>query len=213
MREEPPMKSRKVNGLLLAVLVTLAPSLHGCAPTAQAVFTAEPSRMGRIRVIAVAPFVGPTHVSTRMFHLGMVEDEPGSEETLAAKMSEKILACGEFTLVERAQLLDIVEEQELSETDLFDPSTAAKLGKFLGADAVLIGSIQRAENFHRMGICCFRLLASVRLVDADTAEVLMVGNIDRGLEIGQRGLVTSKVMDEESTAIASQLAQQARKGR
>jgi curli biogenesis system outer membrane secretion channel CsgG len=207
------MKSRKVNGLLLAVAAALAPSLHGCAPTAQAVFTAKPSRMGRIRVIAVAPFAGPERFSARMFHLGMVEEEPGSEETLAAKMSEKILGCGEFTLVERAQLLDIVEEQELSGTDLFDPRTAAKLGKLLGADAVLIGSIQRAENFHRMSICCFRLLATVRLVDVNTAEVLMVANIDRGLEIGQRGLITSKAMDEESTAIASQLAQQARQGR
>jgi curli biogenesis system outer membrane secretion channel CsgG len=207
------MKSRKVNGLLLAVAVALAPLLHGCAPTAQAVFTAEPARMGRIRVIAVAPFVAPAPVSTRMFHLGMVEEEPGSEETLTAKMSEKILACGEFTLVERTELLEIVAEQELSGSDLCDPRTAAKLGKLLGADAVLVGSIQRAENFHRMGICCFRLLATVRLVDVNTAEVLMVANIDRGLEIGQRGLVTSKVMDEESAAIASQLAQQVRKGR
>ena len=48
---------------------------------------------------------------------------------------------GTYQLVDRNAIDQIMREQDMTQTDRFDPGAAAQLGKLLGADALLIGSI------------------------------------------------------------------------
>lgn len=54
---------------------------------------------------------------------------------------EKLVNGGVFSVIERKALDTIVTEQNISNSDRFDPTSAAKLGRLLGVDAMIIGSI------------------------------------------------------------------------
>jgi curli biogenesis system outer membrane secretion channel CsgG len=54
---------------------------------------------------------------------------------------EKLVNGGVFSVIERKALDSIVAEQNLSNSDRFDNSSAAKIGRLLGVDAIITGSI------------------------------------------------------------------------
>jgi curli biogenesis system outer membrane secretion channel CsgG len=54
---------------------------------------------------------------------------------------DKLLKDGKYRLVERTALDKILAEQNFSNSDRADSTTAAKIGKVLGVDAIIIGSI------------------------------------------------------------------------
>src|ERR1039457_4058750 len=53
---------------------------------------------------------------------------------------------GSFSIIERKALDKIMAEQNFSNSNRADPTSAAKLGKLLGVDAILIGSITEFGN-------------------------------------------------------------------
>jgi len=69
-----------------------------------------------------------------------------------------------FKVMERAQLEKILEEQKLGMSGVIDASTAAQIGKGIGVDAVVLGSVTRAEN--TVGI-------DARLIDTETAAIIV----------------------------------------
>jgi curli biogenesis system outer membrane secretion channel CsgG len=54
---------------------------------------------------------------------------------------EKLVNGGVFSVIERKALDTILNEQNLSNSDRFDSSSAAKIGRLLGVDAIITGSI------------------------------------------------------------------------
>jgi curli biogenesis system outer membrane secretion channel CsgG len=54
---------------------------------------------------------------------------------------DKLLKDGKYRLIERSALDKILAEQNFSNSDRADSTTAAKIGKVLGVDAIVIGSI------------------------------------------------------------------------
>jgi curli biogenesis system outer membrane secretion channel CsgG len=54
---------------------------------------------------------------------------------------EKLVNGGKFSVIERKVLDKVLKEQNFQNSDRADSSTAAKLGKILGVDAILVGSI------------------------------------------------------------------------
>jgi curli biogenesis system outer membrane secretion channel CsgG len=60
---------------------------------------------------------------------------------IADLLVEKLVTSGVYSLIERKALDKILAEQNFSNSDRADPASAAKLGKLLGVDAILIGSI------------------------------------------------------------------------
>jgi curli biogenesis system outer membrane secretion channel CsgG len=54
---------------------------------------------------------------------------------------EKLVNGGKYSVIERKALDKILKEQNFQNSDRADASTAAKLGRVLGVDAILIGSI------------------------------------------------------------------------
>ncbi|HTY61541.1 MAG TPA: CsgG/HfaB family protein [Acidobacteriota bacterium] len=54
---------------------------------------------------------------------------------------DKLVNGGAFSVIERKALDSIIAEQNLSNSDRFDNNSAAKIGRLLGVDAIITGSI------------------------------------------------------------------------
>ena len=103
---------------------------------------------------------------------------------------------GTYSVIERKALDKILTEQNFSNSDRANPTSAAKLGKLLGVDAIIVGSITQFGNenqnkkvggagggFGGFGIGGFSHTKSkaivtldARMVDIDTAEILGVAD-------------------------------------
>jgi curli biogenesis system outer membrane secretion channel CsgG len=101
---------------------------------------------------------------------------------------------GSYSVIERKALDKIMAEQNFSNSDRANPTSAAKLGKLLGVDAIIVGSITQFGNdtkntgvggvgagLGKVGLGGFSRKESkavvaldARLVDIDTAEILAV---------------------------------------
>ena len=101
---------------------------------------------------------------------------------------------GTYSVIERKALDKILAEQNFSNSDRANPNSAAKIGKLLGVDAIIVGSITQFGNETKnqgaggagSGIGGFGLggfhhskskavvALDARLVDIDTAEILGV---------------------------------------
>lgn len=93
---------------------------------------------------------GPKRLVTIMnFDYGTVQNYVqqifGSNQDIGKGISDmlvdKLLKDGKYRLVERSALDKILAEQNFSNSDRADSNTAAKIGKVLGVDAIVIGSI------------------------------------------------------------------------
>src|SRR5215471_10753576 len=60
---------------------------------------------------------------------------------IADLLVDKLVNDGTYSVIERKALDKILSEQNLSNSDRADPTSAAKIGKVLGVDAIVIGSI------------------------------------------------------------------------
>jgi curli biogenesis system outer membrane secretion channel CsgG len=103
---------------------------------------------------------------------------------------------GTYSVIERRALDKILAEQNFSTSDRANPSTAAKIGKILGLDAIIIGSITQfgAETkntkvggagggFGGFGLGGFGhknskaiVTVDARMVNVDTGEILVVSD-------------------------------------
>jgi curli biogenesis system outer membrane secretion channel CsgG len=109
---------------------------------------------------------------------------------------KRLVQDGSYTVVERKMLDKILAEQNFSNSDRANPATAAQIGKILGLDAIIVGSItqfggetkdQRIGGggggwggFGIGGIGRKESKAIVtvdaRIIDIDTAEILAVAD-------------------------------------
>src|SRR5699024_10020725 len=60
---------------------------------------------------------------------------------IADVLVDRLVSDGVFSVIERKQLEKILAEQNLSNSDRADPSSAAKIGRVLGVDCMIVGSI------------------------------------------------------------------------
>ncbi len=79
------------------------------------------------------------------------------------KLITGFVNCKRFKVIERAQLEKILEEQKLGLSGIIDPATAAEIGKGIGVDAVVLGSVTRAGN---------SLSIDARLIDTENATII-----------------------------------------
>jgi len=100
------------------------------------------------------------------------------------ELTTQLVRSGAFSVVERAQLEEILSEQRLGMSGAVDSRTAARIGEILGVNYVLMGSItqfsiERHEG--RLGPVSASYseaesILDVRVVDVNTAEILMVAD-------------------------------------
>jgi curli biogenesis system outer membrane secretion channel CsgG len=103
---------------------------------------------------------------------------------------------GTYSVIERKALDKILAEQNFSNSDRADPSSAAKIGKLLGVDAIIEGSITEfgnetknrtlgggGGNWHGYGIGGFghsnskaNVAITARVINIDTGEIMAVAD-------------------------------------
>ena len=103
---------------------------------------------------------------------------------------------GTYSVVERKAMDKILNEQNFSNSDRANPTSAAKIGKLLGVDAIIVGSITTfgndtkttgvggsGANIGGFGLGGFKhkkskavVALNARIVDIDTAEILAVAD-------------------------------------
>ena len=117
---------------------------------------------------------------------------------VADLLVDRLVTDGRYSVIERKAIEKIMAEQNFSNSDRVDPTSAAKLGRILGVDAIVIGSITqfgRDDENRTVGGTAFGGIAnryglggvgqrkakavvgiSARLVSTDTAEILAVAS-------------------------------------
>ena len=103
---------------------------------------------------------------------------------------------GTYSVIERKALDKILAEQNFSNSNRADPSSAAKIGKLLGVDAIIEGSITEfgnetkktnlgggGGNWHGFGLGGFghsnskaNVAITARIINVDTGEILAVAD-------------------------------------
>ena len=100
----------------------------------------------------------------------------------ADELATQLVQSGKYTVIERAQLDAILQEQNLGASGAVTPATAAKVGKLLGVQLILTGSIT-AFSIKRTSVALRGIggtysnaesKVDARLVNTDTGEVMVV---------------------------------------
>ena len=97
-------------------------------------------------------------------------------------MVNALLKTNRFRVFERAKLDDILQEQDFQHfSGLVDQTTAVKLGKMIGVDAILTGSItnisfKKSEGIKigpiKVGKSYAKVVMTIRIIDVTTGEIL-----------------------------------------
>ena len=99
-------------------------------------------------------------------------------------LTNKLVDGGAYTLIERSRIQAVLQEQNLALSGRIDASTAAQVGRILGADAVVIGSVIRynlnegSSGVSVLGIGTNRrrnsaeVQLTARLVNTTTSEII-----------------------------------------
>lgn len=112
------------------------------------------------------------------------------------KLTHEIVSEGDLTVIERSRIDQVLKEQSLSLTGAVDSGTAAKIGKILSVDAVIIGTIHitrgRTEFIARViqsekGI----ILASADEKIISASEETISGDQDNEYNAGDTGDYTT----------------------
>jgi len=127
-----PRNSRMILGLFTAVVFAI-PSLAQTTASAAAPATNAPKKR-----VAVMDFDYGT-VRTTVAQIFGSDQDVG--KGISDMLVEKLVNGGQYSVIERNALDKILKEQNFSNSDRADSSTAAKIGAVLGVDAIIIGSI------------------------------------------------------------------------
>src|SRR5258708_28927477 len=141
--------------------------------------------------VAVMNFDYSTVHSTVMSIWGADQD---IGKGIADVLVDKRVNDGQYSVIERKALDKILAEQNFSNSDRADPTSAAKLGKVLGVDAIIIGSITQFGRDdkktgigggafggfgRKVGVGGFEkreskaeVAVTARLINTETAEIL-----------------------------------------
>jgi len=123
-------------------------------------------------------------------------------EGLAEMLTSELAKTGQFIVVERQALGDIVKEQELGQSGLIRGETAARTGQVLGAQIVVRGTVTEFEEQASGGgadISTQRLniggkmqnahvALDIRLIDTSTGQVIASQNVAKVVPSGGGGV-------------------------
>ena len=196
------MKNHKVSLLALSVFICLtgtnvmaAPphpaQAAGAAQTAAPATQAAAPAAGRKKRVAIFDFDYATvHSGVAAIFGQDVDVGKGISDLLVTYLVKD----GSYSVIERKAMDKILAEQNFSNSDRANANSAAKIGKLLGVDAIIVGSITQfgnetkntnvggsGGNWGGFGVGGFGhkkskaiVALTARMVDIDTGEILAV---------------------------------------
>jgi TolB-like protein len=97
--------------------------------------------------------------------------------SIEEELTTRLFRSKRFNLVERKQLSTVMAEQRMRSTEAVDPRNAAKLGRLLGAQAVLAGTAMHTADG-------YRILPKIILVE--TAEIISVAESNVAAAVAEK---------------------------
>jgi curli biogenesis system outer membrane secretion channel CsgG len=173
--------------ILIALCLPLCARAQNSAPTASSVQASQ----GRKKRVAVFDF---DYATVRTSTAALFGTDIDVGKGISDLLVKNLVQDGTYSVIERKALDKILAEQNFSNSDRANPASAAKIGKILGLDAIIVGSITQFGNetkntkvggggggFGGFGIGGIgkkdskaNVQLDARLVDIDTAEILGV---------------------------------------
>jgi curli biogenesis system outer membrane secretion channel CsgG len=138
---------------------------------------------------------------------GALPLQGGAGRVLTNMLSSELAARGGFVVVERQKLRAVLEEQNLTESGLVSPGQGAELGKLLGADYLVTGTVTafeedvetryrggwfgaaKAQRVSRGGY----LAVDLRVIDSSSARIAWARSVE--------GFTEGGVKDGEGSAL------------
>jgi curli biogenesis system outer membrane secretion channel CsgG len=128
-----------------------------------------------------------------VFPLTDYPNRPGSGLQVADILSMQLIN-SQYNIIDRSQTMHILQEQQLGMTGVVDEGTAPSIGKVLGVQAILTGSIseyqciqtniQFVQGADPAYLPISKVAISLKLIDCETGQIIWAGSA-RGSEIGQ----------------------------
>lgn len=177
----------KVKLLFLTVII----SIYGCATSEE--FLRPDTDFKKYRRIAVLPLVDYPNV-------------PGSGIQVADILSMKLLGSN-LIILDRTQTSQILNEQKIGMSGIIDGNTTIEVGKILGVQALLTGSIneygtttvdiQVVEGGAPAPMDISAVGITLKLIDCETGQIIWAG-FARGSQIGNHveALAAKKAVDD-----------------
>jgi len=145
--------------------------------------------------------------SGKVKKLAVVEfpDLNGYQSALGQFIAEELITqlsvgtnAGQYDVVERRQLARVLQEQELTESSLFDAQSISKIGKILGIEAIVTGSVADLGtdvkiNARVISIETAKIFAAASTKIPKTDTVLQLMRQNAGLANPQRGVTVASV--------------------
>lgn len=129
------------------------------------------TRLAELRTIAflslilftVNPLSAADKLKVAVLDFRTVGDSASLGEGAAEILRTTLMETGQYTIIERGMLKQVLEEQKLSLSGAVNPQDAATVGKILGAKLVAVGSVVKLGESYTLNI---------RFVDVETGEVI-----------------------------------------
>jgi len=176
--------------VVLSLLIFCLPLLAQNPPATTTPGT-NPAPQGRKKRVAILDFdYGTVHSNVAAVFGSDIDIGKGITDLLVTYLVKD----GTYSVIERKALDKIMAEQNFSNSDRANPTSAAKLGKLLGVDAIITGSITQfggetkntniggvGGGLGKVGLGGFgqkktKAICAIdaRIIDIDTAEILGV---------------------------------------
>jgi len=90
-----------------------------------------------------------------------------------------------FKIIEREQLQKVLKELQLTQSGIIDTTNAKQIGKMVGADAIVIGSITKIGNDMRL---------DARIIDVESGIILTAEKSEGKTDIKSIGLMAESIV-------------------
>ena len=122
-----------------------------------------------------------------VFDFALIDGEASAEGKLIAdRIINYLVKDGSLNIIERSRIEKILSEQELQASGIVDSATAKELGKTMGVEAVIIGTVAKFGDESEI---------NTRLVNVQTAEIIGVFS----------GRTTVKINENDSAMLANEV--------
>ncbi len=101
-------------------------------------------------------------------------------------MTTSLVNSRAFNIIEREKLSKVLKEFQLSQTGLIDETSAKEIGKILGADAIVTGSVMMLRE---------RLRLDARIIDVITGAIIAAESTLGNVDIQSLGLMCDRIVD------------------
>jgi len=120
-------------------------------------------------------------------------------EGIAETVTTELVNTGKFRVVERKDLQKVLDEQKLGKEGILDPATAAAVGKVLGVQLFILGTVTEfsldsqkvsVPILGKVEVTIARCVINAKMVNVETAEIMAAmkgeGQFDRkGFALGR----------------------------